>query len=615
MQRNKLSIHREQLKEKDYVVRTLLNMKCKSIDNCTSTSCNNLPSAKSPRKNRTEINDTPAGNTPKETIKEPKNEQKQKKVRDKEEKSETISTKPSDTNADVTNRVFIMGDSIVKHIRGYELSQRVENCKVFVKSFSGAKVRCMEDYIQPTLRETPSHVILNVGTSDVTTKQDPQQNAKGIINLAVKIKRNCDVSISSIITRNDKYLRKAVDVNRNLKDRCREKKFRFVNHGTALTIRHLNASKLHLNKRGTQALSNQFAEAISNTINRQSVLHSLANNDSMNSTRDTDGNKAKFKGKQLSGSNLKTIRKGNIKKLIIGQININSLRDKFDCLVQQITGNVDILMVPETKLDNSFPVSQFLIDGYGPPIRLDRDIHRGGLMLFVRDDIPCKLLSLENKPVEGFYVEINLRKTKWLLCCFYNPSRSNIDFHLEHLNRNLALYSSCYENFMIIGDFNVEANNRAMSIFCDTYNLKNLIKEPTCYKNPNKPSCIDLMLTNKPRSFKHSCVIETGLSDFHRMTVTVMKATFEKLQPRVVNYRDYKYFENYRFRAYLLPELSNANIEENGEGLSDFLSTCKSILDLQAPRKQKYARGNHMPFMNRALSKEIMTRTRLETIF
>ena len=83
-------------------------MKCKSIDNSNSTSCNNLPSAKSPRKNRTEISDTPAENTPKETIKEPKSEKKQKKVQDKEEKPETISTKPSDTNADVINRVFIM---------------------------------------------------------------------------------------------------------------------------------------------------------------------------------------------------------------------------------------------------------------------------------------------------------------------------------------------------------------------------------------------------------------------------------------------------------------------------------------------------------------------------
>ena len=65
-------------------------------------------------------------------------------------------------------------------------------------------------------------------------------------------------------------------------------------------------------------------------------------------------------------------------------------------------------------------------------VRLDRDIHVGDLMLFVRGNIPCKLLSLENNPMEVFYVEINLRKTKWLLCSSYNPSKSNTNFYLEH---------------------------------------------------------------------------------------------------------------------------------------------------------------------------------------
>ena len=125
-------------------------------------------------------------------------------------------------------------------------------------------------------------------------------------------------------------------------------------------------------------------------------------------------------------------------------------------------------------------------------------------MLFVREDIPCKLLSVENHAMEGFYVEINLRKTKWLLCCSYNPNRWKIDFHLENLNRSLALYSSHCENFIIIGNFNVEANDSAISVFSDTYDLKSLTKEPTCYKNSNKPSYIDLILTNKPRSFQLS---------------------------------------------------------------------------------------------------------------
>ena len=74
---------------------------------------------------------------------EEKNEKNQKKVQDWEEKLETISTKPSDTNTDVTKRVYVIGGSIVKHIRDYELSQWMENCKIFVKSFSAAKVRCI----------------------------------------------------------------------------------------------------------------------------------------------------------------------------------------------------------------------------------------------------------------------------------------------------------------------------------------------------------------------------------------------------------------------------------------------------------------------------------------
>ena len=72
--------------------------------------------------------------------------------------------------------------------------------------------------------------------------------------------------------------------------------------------------------------------------------------------------------------------------------------------------------------------------------------------------------------MEGFYVEINLRKAKWLLCCSYNPNRCKINFHLEDLNRSLALYSS-HENFIIIGDFNVEATGSAISVFSDTYDL------------------------------------------------------------------------------------------------------------------------------------------------
>ena len=125
-----------------------------------------------------------------------------------------------------------------------------------------------------------------------------------------------------------------------------------------------------------------------------------------------------YKANSLSESDkvasLYSIRKRNLNKLVAARLNINSLRLKFGSPAQKITGNVDILMISETKLDNSFPDGQFLIEGYSKPYRIDRNCHGGG-MLYVRADIPSKLLSTELLPMERFYVEINLQKKKWLL--------------------------------------------------------------------------------------------------------------------------------------------------------------------------------------------------------
>ena len=152
-------------------------------------------------------------------------------------------------------------------------------------------------------------------------------------------------------------------------------------------------------------------------------------------------------------------------------------------------------MISETKLDNSFPEGQFLIEGCSKPYRIDRNCHGGSIILYVRVDIPSKLLSIESLPMEAFYVEKSLQKKKWLLCCSYNPNKNAVKSHLE--NKGLALCSSKFENFIVLGDFNVGMHNSDMMGFCDTYDLKCLIKEPTCYKNPENPSWIDLILTKE----------------------------------------------------------------------------------------------------------------------
>ena len=126
-----------------------------------------------------------------------------------------------------------------------------------------------------------------------------------------------------------------------------------------------------------------------------------------------------------------------------------------------------------------------------------------------------------------------------------------------------------------------------------------MINRPTCFKNPEKPSCIDLILTNCPRSFKNTCAFETGLSYFHKLVVTVMKTAYKKLQPKIIIYHSNKYFNNDSFREELLQIGANGN--NCNESFKNFTSSCNVILNKQASQKA----GNQSLFMNKTLSKQL----------
>ena len=104
-------------------------------------------------------------------------------------------------------------------------------------------------------------------------------------------------------------------------------------------------------------------------------------------------------------------------------------------------------------------------------------------------------------------MEINLRNKKWIIGCSYNPHNADISSQMNCMGNAIDSLSSRYENVLSIGHFNVEVSEMSMKDFCDIYSFKNLIKEPTCFKNPTNPKCIDLMLSNRHRSFQNSYVI------------------------------------------------------------------------------------------------------------
>ena len=164
-------------------------------------------------------------------------------------------------------------------------------------------------------------------------------------------------------------------------------------------------------------------------------------------------------------------------------------------------------------------------------------------MIYVRSDIPTSELrsSKFDNDIECVCFEINLRGKKWALFSIYRPPSQSQAHFFENLGKAVDHYSEKYDNYLFVGDFNTEESDQIVHNFMNGYALDSLVKEPTCFKADN-PRCIDLMLTNKYRSSQNTTTIETGLSDFHIMVITVLKKTYEKAGPTVLNYRNYKNF-------------------------------------------------------------------------
>ena len=117
--------------------------------------------------------------------------------------------------------------------------------------------------------------------------------------------------------------------------------------------------------------------------------------------------------------------------------------------------------------------------------------------------------------------------------------------------------------------------------FLQDYDAKNIVKEKSCFKSIENPSCVDLFITKSVNSFQHTKVISSGLSDCHTMVVTVLQTTIQKRKPEII-YRDYSKFNQKTFRE---------NLKE-----SFMAKNTNNDLSAHAPIKKKVVRANHMPY-------------------
>ena len=131
-----------------------------------------------------------------------------------------------------------------------------------MRQFSGSKVSCMKDYVNPSIRENnPDHIIFHVGTNDVLFEKTPQVIAQSIVNLGKSVTNdNLQVTVSSIVPRNDQWSKKVYEVNKVLLNLCKDVNTPFISHSSIDAKRNLNNSKLHLNIKGSRKLQENFVK-------------------------------------------------------------------------------------------------------------------------------------------------------------------------------------------------------------------------------------------------------------------------------------------------------------------------------------------------------------------
>ena len=114
------------------------------------------------------------------------------------------------------------------------------------------------------------------------------------------------------------------------------------------------------------------------------------------------------------------------------------MSNAFDNLKLIIQGKIDMLVITETKTDSTFPLNQFLIQGYSKPHKFDRNRNGGGVSIYVREDIPSRELKIYNAPkdVESIFIEINMIKTKWIFCGCYHPPSQSDKYFFENTEKN-----------------------------------------------------------------------------------------------------------------------------------------------------------------------------------
>lgn len=286
-----------------------------------------------------------------------------------------------------------------------------------------------------------------------------------------------------------------------------------------------------------------------------------------------------------------------------------------------INDYIDILCIAETKLDESFTSAQFHINEYRI-YRKDRNAHGGGLMTYVRSSIPHRLRNdtiLDDTGVESQVIELILRGEKVIFVFLYKPPLVSNNNLINMLSTMLDSYLNEVKSVFIIGDINVDMQHmtKPMHDFLQMYDLDNVIDKPTCFKNIENPSLIDVMLTNSPRRLAAHLNVSIGVSDHHNIICAATKIQLDRNNIRHIKYRSMKNFSNENFLLDLshVPFHVCQTFDEPDDIMWSYNKMLTDVIDSHAPVKQKLLKKPQAPYMNGPLRKAINVKAMLRRKF
>ena len=310
---------------------------------------------------------------------------------------------------------------------------------------------------------------------------------------------------------------------------------------------------------------------------------------------------------------LTDFRKRFTSNFVFAYNNINSYRNKHSSVCDLLSNNiVDFIAIAETKLDQSFPNSQFKVDNY-ELYRSDFSAKSGGLLIHIRDDLAHRRLNsieINSEGFESICIEVTIGSSKTVITSIYkHPYVKHADFK-KHFCGIIDMLLAKYDDLVFIFDGNLcPTKSSTIQDLCDMYDLSNLIKEPTCHKGP-VPTLIDVLLVTNPRRYISALNQEFCLSDFHNVIGTATRRYAPARKPYQIHYRSFRNFDDTTFKN----DISAApfHVAEIFDDVSDmawFTSTLiTDVTDLHAPCKTKWVKCKSVPFMNSNLRKAMYTR-------